>query len=47
MQVYDKKQKGSIINISSVAGIDLSEGNCAYGTSKAAMIAFSKLYHMN
>ena len=37
-----KNKKGSIINISSVAGIDLSEGNCAYGTSKAAGIAFSK-----
>ncbi len=37
-----KNKKGSIINISSVAGLDLSEGNCAYGTSKAAVIAFSK-----
>ena len=37
-----RKKKGSIINISSIAGIDLSSGNCAYGTSKAAVIAFSK-----
>jgi len=37
-----RKKKGSIINIASVAGIDLSAGNCAYGTSKAAVIAFSK-----
>ena len=37
-----RKKKGSIINIASVAGIDLSTGNCAYGTSKAAVIAFSK-----
>ena len=35
-------KNGNIINISSVAGIDLSTGNCAYGTSKAAVIAFSK-----
>ena len=35
-------KKGNIINISSVAGLDLSTGNCAYGTSKAAVIAFSK-----
>ena len=35
-------KKGNIINISSVAGLDLSSGNCAYGTSKAAVIAFSK-----
>ena len=37
-----RKKGGSIINIASVAGIDLSAGNCAYGTSKAAVIAFSK-----
>lgn len=35
-------KNGNIINISSVAGLDLSTGNCAYGTSKAAVIAFSK-----
>jgi len=37
-----RKKNGSIINIASVAGIDLSKGNCAYGTSKSAVIAFSK-----
>lgn len=37
-----RKKHGSIINIASVAGIDLSAGNCAYGSSKAAVIAFSK-----
>ena len=37
-----RKKSGSIVNISSVAGIDLSPGNCAYGLSKAAVIAFSK-----
>jgi 3-oxoacyl-[acyl-carrier protein] reductase len=37
-----RNKKGSIINIASVAGIDLSAGNCAYGTSKAAVIAFTK-----
>lgn len=37
-----RKKTGSIINISSVAGIDLSSGNCGYGTSKAALNAFSK-----
>jgi len=37
-----RKKTGSIINISSVAGIDLSPGNSAYGLSKAAVIAFSK-----
>ena len=37
-----RNKSGSIINIASVAGIDLSAGNCAYGLSKAAVIAFSK-----
>ena len=37
-----RSKRGSIINIASVAGIDLSAGNCAYGLSKAAVIAFSK-----
>ena len=37
-----RNNSGSIINISSVAGIDLSAGNSAYGLSKAAIIAFSK-----
>ena len=33
---------GSIVNIASISGIDLKVGNCAYGVSKAAMIAFTK-----
>ncbi len=37
-----KNGGGSIINMASVAGIDLSEGNCAYGVSKASVIAFTK-----
>lgn len=35
--------KGSIINISSITGLDLAAGNCAYGLSKASMIAFTKV----
>lgn len=38
----ERKKSGSIINIASISGIDLSAGNCAYGTSKAAVIAFTK-----
>ena len=41
-KIMVKNKRGSIINIASSAGIDLSEGNCAYGTSKAAIIAFTK-----
>ncbi len=37
-----KNGGGSIINIASIAGLDLNAGNCAYGVSKAALIAFTK-----
>lgn len=40
---YMTRQKsGVIINMASVAGIDLEMGNCAYGASKAAVIAFTR-----
>lgn len=35
---------GSIVNIASVSGINLSPGNCAYGVSKAALMAFTKTF---
>lgn len=34
---------GNIINLASIAGIDLKKGNSAYGTSKAAVIAWTKV----
>lgn len=34
-------RRGSIINMASIAGIDLRAGNVAYGTSKAALIALT------
>lgn len=37
-----RQKSGVIINIGSIAGIDLEAGNCAYGVSKAAVIAFTK-----
>lgn len=37
-----KSGGGSIVNIASITGQDLNVGNCAYGVSKAAMIAFTK-----
>jgi 3-oxoacyl-[acyl-carrier protein] reductase len=37
-----KNGEGSIINIASISGMDLLAGNCAYGVSKAAIIAFTK-----
>jgi len=33
---------GSIINVASIAGLDVRRGNIAYGTSKAALIAMTK-----
>lgn len=37
-----KNGKGSIVNIASIAGLDASEGDCAYGASKAALINMTK-----
>lgn len=37
-----RQKSGVIINLGSIAGIDLEAGNCAYGSSKAAIIAFTK-----
>ena len=33
---------GSVVNVASISGLDLLAGNCAYGVSKAALIAFTK-----
>jgi len=38
-----KRKSGCIINLSSVAGLDCNAGLCAYGTSKAAIIALTKV----
>lgn len=37
-----KNGGGTIINMASISGIELDVGNCAYGTSKAALIALTK-----
>lgn len=42
MQGMKKNGGGAVVNLASVAGIDLEVGNCAYGVSKAALIAFTK-----
>jgi len=41
LKVMVRKKKGSIINISSISGIDANPKNCIYGSSKAAVIAFT------
>lgn len=37
-----RNRSGSIVNVSSIAGIDLHAGNIAYGVSKNALIAATK-----
>jgi len=41
-RIMTKQKSGSIINMASISGIDLKKGNCAYGVSKAAVIAWTK-----
>ena len=38
-----RHKKGSIVNISSTTAIDCNEGRSAYASSKAALLAFSKV----
>ena len=42
LKFMTRQKQGSIVNISSISGLDSAEGNCAYGTSKAAVIAWTK-----
>lgn len=37
-----KKGNACIINVASISGLDSKAGNCAYGTSKAAIIAWTR-----
>ena len=37
------KENAAIVNVASVAGVDMRGGNSAYGVSKAAMIAWTKV----
>lgn len=43
LKVMQKNKKGSIINVASIAGIDTNPTNCTYGSSKAAVIHFTKI----
>ena len=38
-----RNKEGSIINLSSIAGMESTPGNCAYGASKAALSSFTKV----
>lgn len=37
-----RQKSGAIVNIGSIAGLDLAAGNVAYGVSKAALMAFTQ-----
>ncbi|MDR3120712.1 MAG: SDR family oxidoreductase [Clostridiales bacterium] len=37
-----RRKSGAIVNVASISGIDIRRGDCAYGVSKAAFIAFTK-----
>ena len=42
MRFMSRQKVGSIVNITSIAGLDLHAGNSAYGVSKAALIAVTR-----
>lgn len=37
-----RQKSGAIVNMGSIAGLDLASGNAAYGVSKAALMAFTQ-----
>ena len=37
-----RRGHGAIVNVGSISGIDMKVGNCAYGLSKAALMAFTR-----
>lgn len=41
-RLMSRQKTGSIVNIASIAGLDLHAGNSAYGASKAALIAATR-----
>lgn len=42
LKIMARKKHGSIVNLSSITGLDLGPGQCAYGVSKAAVAAFTQ-----
>ena len=43
LKLMMRQKTGSIINIASIAGLDANPTNCTYGSSKAALISFSRI----
>lgn len=42
LRIMVRRKSGSIINMGSVLGLDLPQGSCAYGLSKAGIMAFTQ-----
>ncbi len=42
LKLMTRRRAGSIVNLSSIGGLELDRGMCAYGVSKAAVAAFTK-----
>lgn len=42
LRIMIRRKSGSIINMGSVLGLDLPQGSCAYGLSKAGIMAFTQ-----
>lgn len=43
LKIMNRQKSGVIINIASISGIDVNPTNCTYGSSKAAIIHFTKV----
>lgn len=43
LKIMSRQRRGAIINVASISGIDVNPTNCTYGSSKAALIHFSKV----
>lgn len=43
LKIMLRQKSGSIVNFASVAGLDANPTNCTYGSSKAALISFSRI----
>ena len=43
LKLMMRQKSGSIVNIASIAGLDANPTNCTYGSSKAALISFSRI----
>ncbi len=43
LRLMIRSKRGSIINVASIAGLDVNPTNCTYGSAKSALIQFTKV----